>query len=171
MKNFLALSSLLLLFACNNVYAQSTKVMGKVVSVENLTRTVGVERPHTSCHVVDIPIYGPSNSRGASTNDTIVGAIIGGALGNQVGGGSGRDAATVLGAIIGADVANKRNRGSVIVGYRQENRCITEYITELQQQSDGYKITVEVENTLITTITNQYYNVGDTIEVSKQYSF
>ena len=45
----------------------------------------------------------------ASTGDTLFGAIIGGAIGNQFGGGKGKDAATVLGAIIGADVANKNN--------------------------------------------------------------
>jgi len=43
----------------------------------------------------------------ASTGDTLFGALIGGAIGNQFGGGKGKDAATILGAIVGADVANK----------------------------------------------------------------
>ena len=38
------------------------------------------------------------------------GALVGGVIGNQFGGGSGRDIATVLGAIIGGNVANNRNQ-------------------------------------------------------------
>jgi len=49
---------------------------------------------------------------GASSADVIVGAIIGGAVGNQIGKGKGNDAATILGAILGADIANKSKPGS-----------------------------------------------------------
>ena len=42
--------------------------------------------------------------------NTVLGAVIGGALGNQIGGGSGRDVATVAGVLIGGSVANKNNR-------------------------------------------------------------
>jgi len=41
---------------------------------------------------------------------TFGGALIGGVIGNQFGGGSGRDVATILGAIIGGSVANDRRR-------------------------------------------------------------
>ena len=67
-------------------------------------------RYRTDCRVNQVPIYGSVKNGQASTGDTIVGAIIGGAVGNQFGGGKGNDAATVLGAIIGADVANKKPR-------------------------------------------------------------
>tara|TARA_B100000780_G_C20962143_1_gene384065 strand:- start:334 stop:753 length:420 start_codon:yes stop_codon:yes gene_type:complete len=51
----------------------------------------------------------------ASTGDTVFGALLGGVIGNQFGGGKGKDAATILGAIVGADVANKNSKkpGSV----------------------------------------------------------
>jgi hypothetical protein len=49
---------------------------------------------------------------GASSADVIVGAIIGGAVGNQIGKGKGNDAATILGAILGADIANKSKPGT-----------------------------------------------------------
>jgi outer membrane lipoprotein SlyB len=45
---------------------------------------------------------------------TFGGALIGGVIGNQFGGGSGRDIATVLGAIAGGAMANNRNQGKVI---------------------------------------------------------
>lgn len=42
------------------------------------------------------------------------GALVGGALGNQFGSGSGRDVATVLGALLGGNIANKRNPSQTI---------------------------------------------------------
>ncbi len=40
---------------------------------------------------------------------TFGGALIGGVIGNQFGGGSGRDAATILGAVLGGSMAHNRN--------------------------------------------------------------
>ena len=51
-------------------------------------------------------------TNGASSADVLFGAILGGAIGNQIGKGKGNDAATILGAIIGADVANKNKPGT-----------------------------------------------------------
>ena len=41
---------------------------------------------------------------------TFGGALIGGVIGNQFGGGSGKDVATILGAIIGGSIANNRHK-------------------------------------------------------------
>jgi uncharacterized protein YcfJ len=96
-------------------------------------RTVTRNTPVTErvCQTVDVPVYGGA----ASTGDTIAGAIIGGAIGNQFGGGSGKDAMTILGAIVGADVANKNAQGNRIVGYRQEQQCqnVTTYTTTQEE--------------------------------------
>lgn len=46
---------------------------------------------------------------------TFGGALIGGAIGNQFGGGSGRDIATVLGAVMGGAVANNRSQDKTVV--------------------------------------------------------
>ncbi len=55
------------------------------------------------------------------------GALIGGLIGNQFGGGSGRDVATVLGALAGAGVAQNRSPGQRVVQYRlQELIILTE---------------------------------------------
>jgi outer membrane lipoprotein SlyB len=57
-------------------------------------------------------VSGTAAPRGNNIAGTAIGAIIGGVLGSQVGGGSGRTAATVLGAVGGAMVGNQvaRNR-------------------------------------------------------------
>lgn len=46
---------------------------------------------------------------------TFGGALIGGVIGNQFGGGSGRDIATILGAVIGGSVANNHSQGTTKV--------------------------------------------------------
>ncbi len=46
---------------------------------------------------------------------TFGGALIGGVIGNQFGGGSGRDIATVLGAVIGGKMANNRSQGKTVI--------------------------------------------------------
>jgi uncharacterized protein YcfJ len=83
----------------------------------------------------DSGYYRDSNGRlyrGDSTaNGTVLGAIIGGALGNQVGKGDGRTAATVAGAVIGGAIGNNvdRNHDSGAYDYRDQSgtvrRCRT----------------------------------------------
>jgi len=70
--------------------------------------------------------------RGDSTaNGTLLGALIGGAVGNQVGKGDGRTAATVAGAVIGGAIGNNvdRNHDSGAYEYRDNSgvvrRCRT----------------------------------------------
>lgn len=51
-----------------------------------------------------------NRSSARRTNATVLGALIGGAIGNQVGSGDGRRAATVVGAVAGGAIANDRAR-------------------------------------------------------------
>ena len=46
---------------------------------------------------------------------TFGGALVGGALGNQFGGGSGRTAATILGAVIGSKMVNNRSQSKTVI--------------------------------------------------------
>ncbi len=58
----------------------------------------------------------------------VLGAIIGGVLGHQIGGGRGKDAATVGGAIAGAAIGSNTNRndaGSGVIRDRDVQRCKT----------------------------------------------
>jgi len=63
-------------------------------------------------------VYGRDRHVGGGT---VLGAIVGGALGNQVGKGDGRKAATIVGAVAGGAVGHnieKRNRGEEYRGTR-----------------------------------------------------
>lgn len=97
------------------------------------TVTQNIPRTDTVCEIVQIPVYGGSSS----TGDTIVGAIIGGAIGNQFGNGNGKDAMTVLGAIVGADIANRSAQSNSVIGYRQEQQC-NQVIVQISSQQRVY---------------------------------
>ena len=136
-------------------------------TITNVTpnyQTINTPTTQQVCNIVEVPVYGRAGGQ-ASTGDTLFGALIGGAIGNQFGGGSGKDAATVLGAIVGADVANKKGGQQQIIGYRQEQRCnnVTSYST--QQQIQNYTIRYEWRGIQGSTRTYNNYRVGDRIPV------
>ena len=78
------------------------------------------------CEDFHQPIYGWIE-RPASSAEVFTGFLIGGAVGNQFGGGSGKDALTVLGAFSGADQASQRKREKVVIRYERRTRCHWEY--------------------------------------------
>ena len=135
------------LFA-QSVFAYDTtqttlQVESYVTNVQPLQQeTRKIVKPIKTCSVVEVPIYGTTG--GAQTGNVLGGAIIGGILGNQVGGGKGKDAATILGAILGADIANKKGGQKVIVGYKQVEQCEIINQTEYQTLPTKYQVTVEV---------------------------
>jgi len=65
-------------------------LFGAVISVRNINQEELIKDKNNGWH-------------------TFGGALIGGVIGNQFGGGSGKDVATILGAIIGGSVANNRH--------------------------------------------------------------
>jgi|TARA_B110000977_G_scaffold33062_1_gene44067 uncharacterized protein YcfJ len=116
-------------------------------TVRDHYKTVIEQSPYSVEVCKDVRIQGQ-----ASTGDTIFGALIGGAIGNQFGGGKGKDAATILGAIVGADVANKNNNkpGSVQrqcqieTRYEERQREVYSHST-VTFYSDGQKYAVKFQ--------------------------
>ena len=117
------------------------------------TQTVKVVKKVPSCKIVDVPIYGKTGGQ-ASTGEVLGGAIIGGILGNQVGGGSGKDAATILGAILGADIANKKSGDKVIVGYKQVEQC--DMVNQISYVAQPTKCTTTVTIPSLNNISHKY---------------
>ena len=116
-------------------------------TVQDHYKTIIEQNPYRVEVCKDVRIQGQ-----ASTGDTIFGAIIGGAIGNQFGGGKGKDAATILGAIVGADVANKNSNkpGSVQrqcqieTRYEERQREIYSHST-VTFSTEGKKYTVKFQ--------------------------
>lgn len=82
---------------------------------------------------------------------TIAGAVVGGIVGNQVGGGTGQTAATVAGAA-----------GGAYVGHEMEKR-------QQQQTADVYKFSIRMNNgsyQSLTQSTSANFRVGDRVQIA-----
>ena len=110
----------------------------QVVNVEELTETINT--PREVCE--DVPV-----TRKAPVKDehkiagTAIGAVVGGLLGNQIGGGSGKTVATVAGAVGGGYAGNKvqGNMQDKDTYTTTERRCHT--VTDSHQNVIGYNVT------------------------------
>jgi len=61
--------------------------------------------------ITNVTLVSQGTRQSGSTAGTLLGAVVGGALGNQIGSGGGRAAATILGAFGGAAVGNRLSGG------------------------------------------------------------
>lgn len=153
--------------------AESFSVTGKVISSEPKYTTVTNYVPRNVCTNVQIPIYGSQPRQSSSGMGAIVGGLAGGILGNQIGGGSGKTAATIGGAILGGVVGNNvedrtnANSGTTgqIVGYRQEQRCQVQHDQVQNERLSGYMIRYEALGFKGSVLKPNRYNVGDSIDV------
>lgn len=123
LMTFAALASILIAPAAfadpkHRHYAQVTGGYdyARVVSVEPIVRQVRVEIPRRECWT-EVRYDEPERqyARKGLAGPMILGALIGGGIGNQFGSGDGKRAATVAGALIGTAVGHD-------VGERQRNR-------------------------------------------------
>lgn len=102
----------------------------------------------------------PVTENRRSIGGTFVGGVIGAAIGNQVGGGSGQDIATALGAVTGAAV------GQNVAGDRTVTRtqCTRQAFTV--QEISQYKVTVNVNGTFYTVYRSFSPQTGSLIPVN-----
>ena len=106
---------------------------GQIVSVRNITQKQLIE----------------DQNRGWKT---FGGALIGGVIGNQFGGGNGRTVATILGALVGAGVGNNVGNDP----YYQETLLVELMI----KQEDGQEIMILQDRD-----PNMIFNVNDEVRV------
>jgi len=159
--------AVLSLFIANS--AQAKPMLVKVLQAsDEIVSQVYKEVPVRSCRTVQTPIYGTQEGLGqASTADVVASAIFGGLLGNQVGDGTGKDAATLIGAIAGADLANKKGKSKqVIVGHNQQEVCDVVMQQRTVQQVTGYKTYIEFGGNLWQMNTDSAYTKGDFLNVN-----
>lgn len=120
----------------------------RVINVEPVYTTVRISVPYQECYKQEVRTHRHRGDKGAST---LLGGIIGGAVGHNVG--NHRKGATIAGAIIGAAVGNElgRNRRHRDEYVRYEDVCETNYSYEEQQRIDGYNVTYRYKGELFTT--------------------
>ncbi|MEO8160150.1 MAG: glycine zipper 2TM domain-containing protein [Arenimonas sp.] len=96
--------------------------------------------------------------KGDSTaNGTLLGALIGGALGNQVGKGDGRKAATVAGAVIGGTIGNNVDRNHDSGGQYRDNSGVTRRCRTVSDggRFGGYDVTYRYAGQTYHALMNQ----------------
>lgn len=99
----------------------------QVLRATPVYQNVRVRVPETRCDGVD--------QAGDGNGGTLVGAVLGGALGNQVGKGDGRKASTIAGAVVGGAVGRQVSRNTGPAG-----RCRTVEVERTERRLAGYDV-------------------------------
>jgi uncharacterized protein YcfJ len=139
----------------------------RVVSAEPIYREVRVREPRQVCE--DVPVVERTTYRGHSDpGQVLVGAIIGGVIGHQFGGGRGNDAATAAGAFIGASHAADRSYSGRRVVEREviETRCETVRTARYEDRLEGYDVTYKYRGRLYHTRTASHPGRSIKVRVS-----
>lgn len=129
----------------------------RIVEVAKVTSIEKVPVPRQECwqeKVVNVH-YENQATQSGKVGSTALGALIGGAVGNQIGDGRGRDAATVVAAVIGGkiahDVYEKNHQPKPVETVSYEPRCKTVTDYKSVEKSYGYDVTYEYRGQTYTT--------------------
>ena len=124
------MTGLISVLACAPAQAQE---VGKVISSTPIIQQVAV--PRQVCNTQQVTTGGQKSGAGAA-----MGAIAGGAIGNQVGGGSGRAAATMLG-IFGGAILGDNIEGPGTPEVKNVQNCSTQ--TFYENRTMAYNVVYE----------------------------
>ena len=123
------------------VMAGSFTDYATVTSVEKVYKQYRTEEPYQECYIKETL---QNQGDGSATNE-IVGAILGGAIGNQLGDGDGKEALTLAGIFLGASIANdaeKANSTQVVVS---QEVCETKVKTSFVNRLSHYLVHIDYE--------------------------
>lgn len=124
---------------------EAAPVYARVVSAAPIYREVAVDVPYQSCGVETVE-YRSANRREAATG-TIVGGVIGAALGREFGGRHDAFMGGVAGAQLGHSIANAGGR----TYYEDREVCSTSYRTEYRRELTGYDVAYNYNNRIYYT--------------------
>jgi uncharacterized protein YcfJ len=131
--NKLAVFSIAAVAAATAGVAQAQAEYGRVLSSTPVIQQVAV--PRQVCSQQQVVTEQPTSGAGG-----VMGAIAGGALGSQIGGGSGRGVATVLG-VLGGAVMGDRIEGGGTAHYQTVQNCTTQ--TYYENRAVSYNVIYE----------------------------
>lgn len=169
-----------LLFAGQSLAFQDRGVeydYAQVISVDPIVETVSEPIDRQVCRDEPVEVYQSRHvyqdrRHRDPTGGTILGALIGGALGNTVGRGDGRRAATIAGAVIGGAIGHDNARRGRYVerggSYhtRYESRCHVETDYTQDERVIGYDVAYRYNGRVYHTQTD--HHPGDRIRVEVQ---
>lgn len=129
----------------NNYRSDRDSDYARVVRVEPLVQRVRYTVPVEQCWVEELV---RNDRRVANPGAAIVGGAIGAILGNRIGDGHGRAAATLGGAVVGAAIGNEVGKSGNRNDYRQPRyeqveRCRTTQEERFDERVSAYRVTYE----------------------------
>ena len=131
-----------LFLGTQQVMAGSYVDYATVISVEEVYKQYRTEEPYQECYIKETI---QNQGDGSATNE-IMGAILGGAIGNQFGEGDGKEAMTLAGIFLGASIANDAEKanstGQVVVS---QEVCETKVKTSFVNRLNHYLVHVDYE--------------------------
>ncbi len=160
----IGLSTLLLGLSSTSSLANSHTDYARVTQVSPIYETITIREPHRQCHLEERSV-GHHNQRSATP--TIVGALIGGAIGNELGHNkSNKRVGAVAGAILGGSIANDLNRGHRHQRHHTKTHkvCNTSHTTRYEKQVTGYDVNYKYRGRIYSTITDTH--PGNRIKVA-----
>ena len=127
------------------VLAGSFTDYATVTSVEKVYKQYRVEEPYQECYIKETL---QNQGDGSATNE-IIGAILGGAIGNKIAEDSsdtGKDVMTLAGIVLGASIANDAEKanstGQVLVS---QEVCETKVKTSFEKRLSHYLVHIDYE--------------------------
>ena len=140
----------LLAVATVAAYAQTIVENATVVAVEPQYEQVRVPRQECSRQLVDEP----RRVGGRDYGGAVIGGVAGALIGNQVGRGHGREAATAVGAVLGAftghNIANRDRWERTEVVTREVVACRD--VDDVQSRLVAYQVTYDLHGQQFTTL-------------------
>jgi uncharacterized protein YcfJ len=137
-----------------------------VVNVEPLRRQVRVSEPVRECWQETVyASEGPFSSN--HVRGTLLGSLIGVAVGNQIGHGRGKDVSRAAGALIGGAIGHNvsvdRQRQLYGERGRTVERCDVRYRDSVEERVDGYEVTYEYGGRQY--VTRMPYDPGERLRI------
>ncbi len=127
-----------------------------VVRVEPIYKTVTISTPRRVCREEEVRHRGSSDSH----TGTILGAIVGGVIGNEIS--DGRHVGSIAGAALGASIGHDLSRDDDDY-ITTESRCRTRQVRSTEERLQGYRVTYRYEGKTYTTKTD--HDPGNEIRV------
>ena len=150
-KSLIVLS---LLLTAQFTLAASFTDYAAVTSVEKVYKQYRVEEPYQECYIKETL----QNAGDGSATNEIIGAILGGAIGNKIAEDSsdtGKDVMTLAGIVLGASLANDaekaKSTGQVVVS---QEVCETKVRTRFEQRLSHYLVHIVYEGHGLTYTTS-----------------
>ena len=146
------------------VMAGSFTDYATVTSVEKVYKQYRVEKPYQECYIKETL---QNQGDGSATNE-IIGAILGGAIGNKIAEDSsdtGKDVMTLAGIVLGASIANDAEKANstdqVVVS---QEVCETKVKTSFEKRLSHYLVHIDYEGRDL-TYTSKKRPYDDVIKV------